>query len=275
MGVAQEKYFYKLQKLSASELDLVRKMFIDPQKDHPMYPLLEGWVSAFEMPFKSVDHLKTNGLLPNDDDELLEYLQKNILENLHMNIESAGQAALDFLKDGRVDFFKDRDAAVSFLMFICVQYFRTKGMRKSFLSVAKNSPVGDLSKAGDLIAILLSTKLAHNLFVSGKWYIQLLENKTGIHFLTGDQPVLNTHCYEPSPKKEAEKLEFYYPITPERAVLVTETSSSDEPIQLSAEQVAHYNSMIISISAEQLFATSEAQLSGLLESANLQQEEYE
>lgn len=132
------------------------------------------------------------------------------------------------------------------------------------MSAVENNPLGDLKNASGLISIILSTKLAHNLFVSGKWHLQLLENQTGIHFLTGDQPVLNTHCYEPSPKKEAEKLEFYYPITPELAVLVTETPSSEEPLQLSEEQVAHYNSMIISISAEQLFATSEAQLKGVL-----------
>jgi len=262
MGVAQEKYFYKLQKLSPGEIDIARKLFVDQHKDHIMWEALDGWVRLFEYPFQLAD--KLDELTGEDNADFRETLQCNGLEDMHAHFELMGIQHLDLLRQGKIDFFKDQDEALPFLFFLCVQYFRTKGMRESFSSVAQNTPFGDLTKIGDLVAVLLSTKLAHNLFVSGDFHLQLLENQTGVHFITSDQPVLNIHCHDRNPKEPPEKLEFHYPVTPERAVLVKENPSPEGRIALSVDEVNHYNAMMVSISAEQLFATSEAQLKEVL-----------
>ena len=50
----------------------------------------------------------------------------------------------------------------------------------------------------------------------GKHRLVLLNNQTGIPFVTGDQPIINLHAT--FGKVPPESLEFYYPISPTRAM---------------------------------------------------------
>jgi hypothetical protein len=264
MGVAQEKGFYRLQKLKPEVLDVVRRMFIDQHKGHPMHSMLENWISLFEYPFELTE--RVNEIVGDDDAtaDFLDVSRSNTVEDMHMHFESLGSSHLDHLREGNITFFDDPDEALPFFIFICVQYFRTKAQRANFMEAVADYPHCDLTKAGDLISIILSTKLAHNLYVSGEYHLQLLENKTEVQFITGDQPVLNTYCYEQNPNDEPENLEFYYPVSPELAILLTESPSLSDPIKISVDLVNDYNSKVKTISHEQLYATSESQLLNLV-----------
>jgi len=80
----------------------------------------------------------------------------------------------------------------------------------------------------------------------------LLDNRTDTPFITGDQPIINMHAtYEPG---APEKLEFFYPISPQKAMLLLE--SSDHSQSVTAENVLRYNNLIARISHEQVFSNS-------------------
>jgi hypothetical protein len=260
MVVAQEKHFYRLERLTSQETGLVRRMFVDKHYGHPMHPVLENWISLLEYPFSMSDKLRGVDGFDQIVDELLDVTRSNILEDIHANFETIGITQLDQLRRGDVDFFDNEEDALPFLTFLCFQYFRTKGQREEFLGAVADNQFCDLTNAAGLISILLSTILAHNLFVSKEYHLHLLENSTGTKFITGDQPVLNTYACDFSSRKPAEKLEFYYPVSPQRAMLLTEEPSPAGAVQLSIEQVEKFNSRVVSISCEQLYATSEAQL---------------
>lgn len=114
MGVAQEKYFYKLQRLTPKEIDLVRKLFVDQHKGHVMWAALENWIALFEYPFQLADQIQEMDGCENAADDFLDTSRVNGLEDMHMHFESMGASHLALLRQGKIDFFKNPDEARPF-----------------------------------------------------------------------------------------------------------------------------------------------------------------
>jgi hypothetical protein len=93
-----------------------------------------------------------------------------------------------------------------------------------------------------------------------EYVLTVLDAGVGAEFVTSDQPALNTYTSSVPAGIEPEDLEFFYPITPTRAVLVGRGGERAPKQQLSAESVDGYNQLMARAAEEQLFATNEALL---------------
>ncbi|MES2614071.1 MAG: DUF4238 domain-containing protein, partial [Bdellovibrionota bacterium] len=92
-----------------------------------------------------------------------------------------------------------------------------------------------------------------------KFELILLKNNSSIPFITSDQPVVNTFVTDADIRKQTEvkELELYYPISPTRAVLITQNipSLNSKIIEIKEDnEVLNYNKHIIRQSHEQIYS---------------------
>jgi hypothetical protein len=87
-NVASQRYFYKINSLTQNDCKLIRSIFIN-NKLEPMKSLLEGWIKPIEEFFKLWDLLAKHGKVKDSIEASKELALKNLLEELHMKIESA------------------------------------------------------------------------------------------------------------------------------------------------------------------------------------------
>jgi hypothetical protein len=72
---------------------------------------------------------------------------------------------------------------------------------------------------------ILATNVGMNLYVERQNHsTRLLENKTDVPFVAGDQPVINISS-GPKDTTPPVKFELYYPLSPSKAMLLLEPSS--------------------------------------------------
>ncbi len=152
--------------------------------------------------------------------------------------------------------------AQEFLHAISFQYMRTKKRREALQALTK-IPIAaaDIKRFGNLLTLILTLRFADSLYRDrGRFTIVLLDNRTDTPFITGDQPIINMHAtYEPG---APEKLEFFYPISPQKAMLLLE--SSDHSQAVTVENVLRYNNLIARNSYEQVFSNSREYLEALI-----------
>jgi hypothetical protein len=75
----------------------------------------------------------------------------------------------------------------------------------------------DIKKIWSVFHLVLAVKVADNL-LGRKLTVVILENKSSLHFITGDQPVVNTKASTDG--TETKDLELYYPISPRLAIKI-------------------------------------------------------
>jgi hypothetical protein len=215
MDVAQESYFYKMYELSPVEIQVcwnfARQMpsFVWSFADS----LLKGYEAiSYDMmsetdkrdfALHSIDHMQTN----------FERMGTPLL-----NCQS-----LDNLKN-----IKDNYQAVFFL---CVQYCRTNKMREVGIEGYKDYPMKSelYKKVFPYISLLVATTLGHNLVVGNPntRYI-FVRNETSIPFVTCDQPVINLKKDDVDENGFVKDLEFYYPISPSAAIMISQNAQLEE-----------------------------------------------
>jgi hypothetical protein len=92
----------------------------------------------------------------------------------------------------------------------------------------------------------------------------MLENDTGIPFITGDQPVVNL-LPSPNPDKPPELLALYYPLSPSTVLIIDEVNRRCGYTSgaISVEQVRTLNRRISEASHHQLLGSSKRVLQDL------------
>lgn len=263
MGIGQERDFYKLRHLKPSEIDMIRKCFVDHQVDG-LKTVLNNWLEMLMFPFEKRELLEQHGLLNETVDDVLKSFEHNVLEDIHSTLESKAIKYIDLLRDGDCSFYDDEKAAIEFLFFICFQYFRTKSIRVGAIAALRDDPVIDYENTSHAIAVILATILSHNLYLrKDTYHMVMLTNSSSCPLISGDQPVINTYAYGKPPSEPAEKLEFYYPISPEVALLITEDVTRKENSIISEDEVHIYNEMIVDASESQIYSSSKKSLESL------------
>jgi hypothetical protein len=96
-----------------------------------------------------------------------------------------------------------------------------------------------------------------------------LENASGVPFITGDQPIINLHANLQTGVAPT-KCEFFYPLSPQRAMLMLEkpTGLPSGKVAASLQQVEGYNDLIVKNSEGQIFAESKQSLQRFLTSTS-------
>lgn len=256
MNVAQERFFYKIQNLELKEIDFIKKIIFDIKNEK----LIELHINFLRW-YTGANFIKK--LFPNnvDIDNEVNEIKINLEEDYHADIESIGNKYLDMLRNGNTDFYNNTDTnhRMEFLFFIVLQYFRTKKIKNSVISSFKNYQF-DMEKIWPFLAHVVSVNLSYDLHLDKSMKLILLENDTNEDFLTGDQPILNTYSFLNDKELKHNELEFYYPISPKLAILISDKIKNNFIKIDDIQKVKKYNEMIINVSLEQIYSLSEEQL---------------
>lgn len=254
-NVAAENYFYRLRELSPADVTFIRELVIvnSPEK---LKPLHEHLVWAFSLPHITRKRLEASG---HATPELLAEVDKVIAEmneNLHTSIEEDFKPYLDSMLAGNLKFYSDQAAGPVFFRGIAAQYLRTNQIKRARITMGADK-LETFQRVVNVLVHILAINVGFNLYSDRKRYkVFLLDNATDVPFITADQPVINIAA-NPKETKPPDKFELYYPLSPTKAMLLIEPSSSHVPDSSSVTMMsAHlYNLHMGAHSYQQIFAS--------------------
>jgi hypothetical protein len=259
--VAVQNRFYQLRPLSVRDEAFIR-MWISamPEASHAAH--LQT-LAIMTLPFKVREtHGSALAAHPEADAEV-EHLTVNLQEQWHSGVESNAAPLLQAMRDGDISFYADDKICSQFLVFLTLQHFRTKANKDRTLRFLAET---DFERTYGINVEncwpVLCEIMAHT--VGGILYLErrerraiLLANNTGTEFITGDQPLINLFGHGDY-RTPPEFLSFYYPLSPTRALILTEVDGRCEYASetLTAAQVADLNQRMAKAANLQVFATS-------------------
>ena len=273
MNVAHENYFYGVKELSPLEKELISKMFIENQQG-VQRQINERWLKLYCSSFDTINEITflryfVLGGLNRDDienNEVFKDWNVEIIEKLHEQIESSAIQFLSLLQENSLDFWKEELYRGEFSFYIANQYFRTKKIRERLISVFK---IGkrNIEAFNEIhpenmwipITLMLATSVGMHIFQG--FSAILLQAPADCCFIVGDQPVVNTYMtYDIL--KAPEDVEFYYPISPHSALLLTKKQKemNGQILSITPDEVYNYNNMEQKASNEFLFANDPSHL---------------
>lgn len=264
MNIGQSRYFYQMEVLSPSEIQFA-KSFIDSchNKDVAEYGYwMLSMYERFSEMYKMKDDKDIRSAYP-DLDERLEDIQKNTFEHLQGKFEPLGEALLSCKSTRDLEDVisnKPYDA----LFYLTIQYFRTRTMKDRVSEGMSDRPeIANIAeKTNPLISFVMSLLFVYNAARRQDYTFILVNNDTNISFITGEQPVINTVAEEVDENGYSKDLEFYYPISPKLAYLVTFGKSCNkvENIVVNEEWVNFHNKLIWKYSEDQIYAQNESDI---------------
>lgn len=223
MGVAQEKYFYGLEDFTDDEIAFLKK-FVDKTSPAVLKPLNSDFLTLFTSNSVLKRQLATN-TNPKVGRELIaseiKKLEANSMEDAHCIMENLGYKIIQCRSLEELNELSINDDLFGPIMFLCVQYFRTKSMRKSALKSFNGDKFEGLAdKSWNIIGFVMASTLARSISLDNKLRFIFIENSTTIPFITGDQPVFNILNDKLNENGEVTELELYYPLTPKCAISI-------------------------------------------------------
>jgi hypothetical protein len=252
--IAVEQHFYKIGKLTAADIALIRFLVIDVKGLHPLTRRNhEDFLKMVTMPtlFEGASE---------DLDELIETFRTNALEDYHAGIEASFLPLLESALNKDISFYSDEQSCITLFHFLASQHMRTKGIKVKTIEILERKSGLDASRIWAIMSHMFATNIGMGVYLERKRrQLVLVENTTGLEFITGDQPVINLHG---GAQKSPATLSWYYPVSPHLALFLTEVD--EEPAfstaGLTSAQVADLNARMVAASHRQIFAHSRASL---------------
>lgn len=251
--IAVEKYFYKIGKLTAADIALIRFLLVDVKDLHPLTRKNhENFLKLLTAPifFKGAAA---------DLDNLIDTFRTNALEDYHAGIEASFLPLLESALNKDIGFYSDNQSCITLFHFLASQHMRTKGIRVKTIEVMKQKGL-DLSRIWSIMSNMFAANIGMSIYLEKKRrQLVLVENSTSLAFITGDQPVINLHG---DGQKSPATLSWYYPISPRLALMLPDID--EEPTvstaSLTTAQVSILNARIVAASHRQVFAQSRSSL---------------
>lgn len=266
MNVAQEKYFYELKELTGQEISFL-KALIEKDNSPMIRKLNHGWIEFFDKVFDLKNRIDAHGVSHPEIDKMFDVLICNFEEDLHCSIESEGNELLESLYKKDLSFYDNDDRLISFLFFICQQYFRTQRISSNVKSAIGNFKGFNIDAMWAVLRHTCATSVGVSLYRDREeFHPVIIENKSDFPFVTGDQPVINTYAVGLDLEEEPEDLEFYYPLTPSIALLLTkkEKYRAQSAIPITKSEVMEYNRYIHGQSGKQIYGSNRNVLEEIL-----------
>ncbi len=266
MGIGQEKYFYKLKELSTKEIQFIKDLLEKDQRSL-ISQLNHGWLELFNKVFEIKNRLDQAGVSEPSIDEILDVMICNFEEDLHCGIESEGGVFLDKLYTKDLSFYEDDEEVISFIFFICQQYFRTQKLSSNVQASLGSFNGYNIEAMWPVLRHTSATSLGFSLYQDrDKFRLILIENTSTTPFITGDQPIINTYAVGLGLGESPEDLEFYYPLTPSLALLFTDDQKyqSKTIVTANKDDVIKYNTYIHEQSGRQVYASQREPLELLI-----------
>jgi hypothetical protein len=251
-AVAVEQYFYKIGRLTAADIALIRFLVIDVKGSHPLTRKNhEDFLKLVTAP------TLFEGESPELDD-LIDRFRTNALEDYHAGIEASFLPLLQSALRRDINFYSDDRSCITLFHFLASQHMRTKGIKVKTIDVLKRNSGLDVSRIWGIMSHMIATNIGMSVYLERtKRKLILVENTTDRTFITGDQPLINLHSDEPPTA-----LSWYYPISPRLALLLTgvDEDPAFSTASLIPTQVSDLNARMVSASHSQVFAQSPASL---------------
>lgn len=260
INIAKERDFYRLREMTPEDISFIERFAIEPAPKHLQNlhrNLLDNFYTITRLK-SAIDYNFSNNLGYKKE---IDIAVNNAEELLHGRIENAAQIYLNKLRNGDASFFPEEKSLPCFLYFLCVQHFRTKGVKSSIFNMQQQRGLNDFKRIWNVVSHIFAANVGWSIYAERYQHrILILENNTTVPFLTGDQPTINIHSREKGVAPD--RLAFYYPLSPKRAMLLIDEVQGTNPthMHLSNIEVEHYNNLIINAAHEMVFSCSCEQL---------------
>ena len=262
INIMLERDFYKLQKLTRADLSILQKLLIETTGSPYLRELHKTLIEQFAHIAEANERLKVHPNASGTDREMVRKLTIEAEEKLHCGVEESAKPILEALrnKDGNV-IYSD-DTAIPFFDFISHQFFRTKRKRDAIVGAVKEIlPAENAQRIRNLLCYCYATNTGGSLYVERHgWEIIFLDCPAGSEFITGDQPVVNILTNRDG--RPPEELAFYYPLSPNLAMILAPTSLESRAIltKFDISATNEINDLIAWESGQFLIARSPDQL---------------
>ncbi len=244
--IAVQKDFYKLQRLTDRDVALLKLLF---GQAHPSAVRAHaGLLNRLMLPFQFAQRFQDSSQRDRIEAGLDEYAS-NVLEDYHASIEASFIPSLERALNRDVGFYADDQECIPFLNYLCTQYMRTRGIKEGVL---EKSPF--LERIWNIAIHMSATNIGGSLYLERKRRaLIIIDNRTDVPFITGDQPAINLKGTRPEP---TDRLSIFYPIAPHAALLMADVD--EEPTfpadGLTRDQASTLNRLIFRASYKQVFA---------------------
>lgn len=265
--LAVEIDFYKIPRMLTSDFKFIEDLVVKTTKGKVARKANEDTLKFFKRIFSVIQFVDDDSDVP---PEILAHINNfltTIEEKEHAQIEKSALHILEQLVAGNADSFTSDDDAVAFSMFLGRQYFRTKATQQNIRAQFAGGPLESrFDRCWPVLRQMWSTNVGASIFSlrhEMRW--QLLETPQSVPFITGDQPVINTYGAFTPAKTEIVECEFYYPVSPHRAVFISghTTQRNLDAAILSDFMVNIFNLRMEQCARNQLYANQRASLANV------------
>lgn len=263
--VASERDFYKANTLSDIDIAFVNRAGVYQSRDF----LIEENAKVLKMfliPQRIEAIVEKRHTMTADIQNCIEIIKSNLEEEMHSAYEIDGIHCLRQLINGELSFLESNSEFVKFSKFLCAQYLRTPKTKDRFIEAVRDSKfaVGvNLDAVYNVLRHIWINDMTAGMILNQKiWKITILENHTGVEFITTDQPIINVLSpflnKDHIPKSER----FFYPISPVRAAIIhkNEDVFMEKHIDIDSNEVEKYNQIMKSASSMMIFSRTKAQI---------------
>ncbi len=251
-NIGQERDFYQLHSLSLAEVKFIDKEIIKTSNEK-LRALNRYWFKAAMI----IEIIEKN----NYPHPYMDELKHNLEEGMHSIIEKNAAKYIDSILRQDISFCSSEKSYADFIFYLCVQYMRTKKIKQGILKEFQDIKSINIENCWSVMRWILSQNMGYSLFLNRSRLV-LVMNETPTYFITGDQPVINTYDADKNCDKNQDRLEFYYPVSPNIAILISnkEEYKNLSKISITEDKVIAFNNMTIYSSHEQIYAKSKDDL---------------
>lgn len=253
MGIAQQRYFYRIEELSDHEIFTLKELLVNYQIPE-LQKSMNYWIDLYTYPYKYKDSLIKKGIDITNTERFKKW-ELNHIELMHSVIENDSVKYLNKLLNEDVSFYDVGESKADFNLFLMMQYYRTKKMRESFSGIEGKDLDINFERLSNIVSQLSAIAASFNMGLTEKEFkCHIIKNITAIPFITSDQPVINICANYKQLKllKGWNEFQLYYPVGPYLAVKISNEEHLRE--QICEENVIRYNNLIYNAAHEQIYS---------------------
>ncbi|MEQ7330473.1 DUF4238 domain-containing protein [Xanthomonas campestris] len=221
-NVAHQRYFYEIGEMTERDIAILRSL-TSGQQSEVIRTAAEFWIDSVQLIFKLRDEMVARGLDRTSLEEVVIQASRQLGEQYQGITEHSGLKYLPTLRNSDTFNIKEGENYVEFCFFVMAQYFRTLRAKESLRRQMDADNPGYVDRSMAAIIPIMTTLVGASLVnMRDRLVPTLLLNKSGVKFITGDQPIINTHAVYVPKGENIPETEFYYPISPDRAIIFSE-----------------------------------------------------
>ncbi|MBV6879882.1 DUF4238 domain-containing protein [Epilithonimonas ginsengisoli] len=267
INISQEKMFYKLEIFTDIEKEKIEFLL----NDHCEKSVLSSAKELLKCFYLYSDFSK-NKPIPNcikekkELEEFLNYVQSNTIEDILTEFENYGKRLISVKSPTELDFLQDKEQLSKSLLFLTIQYTRTKNIKDRLNHSLKDYDLIYNEKFWILLSFIYALNLTYYLGEKFKLKIIIYNNISEINFITSDQPAFNSNQENKNAKDEVTGFDLFYPINNRLAIKLVCNKDIDSfaIIDVDEKEVIEINTLIYDFAYKNIFFTSERDIENLI-----------